>query len=174
MFDCLQESYLPVLFPCSLCIANALTDEQLVTFEVYLSGFGLTLETYCALFVDEDTIADIINDLNGDLGPNGQSPVDLTEAQILALAECIFAALNDEETTTTVQQSIQQQSMDHHHQLQPAQQATQQQSMAQQLQQQQIEQQQIEQQQIEQQRTTNINKITLYHQAILNNKTKIV
>ena len=51
LFDCLEESYLPGLFPCPLCIENALTDDQRATFEVYLGGFGLTLETYCALFV---------------------------------------------------------------------------------------------------------------------------
>ena len=50
--------------------------------------------------------------LNGDIGPNGASVVELTPEEIQALAECIFAALNDGAATPIVQQSTQQQSME--------------------------------------------------------------
>jgi hypothetical protein len=81
---------------CPECFERFLTDDQLAALETYLTGFRLTLETYCALFVQSLTPQDVIDGppgggLLGDF-PNTTPPIVLSQEDLQALAECIFAA----------------------------------------------------------------------------------
>ncbi|MGB9169191.1 MAG: hypothetical protein WCB31_09725, partial [Nitrososphaeraceae archaeon] len=85
----------PLTPTCSDCIENALTDAQEVTFANYLAGFGLTLDTYCALpsFQSATTVEQVKTLLAGDFNP-GASGIVLSDTQLDELAQCIFNALN--------------------------------------------------------------------------------
>ena len=87
----------PLAPTCPECIQNALNPTQEVTFANYLAGFGLNLNTYCALssFQGSDTVGEVRDWLEGDFSPSPPgSGIILSDTQLDELAQCIFGALN--------------------------------------------------------------------------------